>query len=169
MIIGKDFLKSHKSVTFNFDGEDAPLEFSEKSTPCNLTAMEVEPSLLFKNMSTETKPITCKSRRYNAGDEKFIQDEFKRMLDAGIIEPNVSLWRAQVLVVPATERHPKRLVVDDDSRTVNRFTELDAYPLPRIDDMVRKISKYSVFSTLDLKSAYHQIPIREEECQYTVF
>ena len=168
MIIGKDFLKSHKSVTFNFDGEDAPLEFSEKSTPCNLTAIEVEPPLLFKYMSTETKPITCKSRRYNTDDEKFIQDEVRRMLDAGIIEPSVSPWRAQVLVVPATESYRKRLVVDY-SRTVNRFTELDAYPLPRIDDMVRKISKYSVFSTLDLKSAYHQIPIREEERQYTAF
>ena len=47
------------------------------------------------------------------------------------------------------------------------FTELDAYPLPRIDDMVCKLSTYSVFNTLDLKSAYHQIPLREENKPFT--
>ena len=46
----------------------------------------------------------------------------------------------------------------DYSQTVNRFTQLDAYPLPRIDDMVQKIAQYSICSTLDLKSAYHQVP-----------
>ena len=88
------------------------------------------------------------------------------MLEKGIIEPSVSPWRAQVLVVPETETHRRRLVVDY-SRTVNIYTELDAYPLPRIDEMVNKISTYSVYSALDLKSAYHQIPIRENEKIFT--
>ena len=35
--------------------------------------------------------------------------------------------------------------------------------------MVEDISKYSYFSTLDLKSAYHQIPIRLEDRKYTAF
>ena len=60
-------------------------------------------------------------------------------------------------------------MVIDYSQTINCYTELDAYPLPRIDDMVSKISKYSVFSTLDLKSAYHQIPLPEKDKPYTAF
>ena len=36
-------------------------------------------------------------------------------------------------------------------------------------DMVTKLAGYKVFSTLDLKSAYHQILIREEEKDYTAF
>ena len=55
------------------------------------------------------------------------------------------------------------------SRTINRFTQLDAYPLPRIHDLVSKLAEYQVYSTLDLKSAYHQIPIREEEKAFTAF
>ena len=46
-------------------------------------------------------------------------------------------------------------MVMDYSQTINHYTELYAYPHPRINNMVSKISKYSVFSVLDLKSANH--------------
>ena len=29
------------------------------------------------------------------------------------------------------------------------------YPLPRIDDMINNLAKYRVFSTFDLKNAFH--------------
>ena len=35
--------------------------------------------------------------------------------------------------------------------------------------MVQKIAQYSIYSTLDLKSAYHQVPLREEDKPYTGF
>ena len=38
-----------------------------------------------------------------------------------------------------------------------------------IDDTINKIAQYNVFSTIDLKSAYHQAPIRDEEKKYTAF
>ncbi|MES9976517.1 MAG: reverse transcriptase domain-containing protein, partial [Candidatus Thiodiazotropha sp.] len=60
-------------------------------------------------------------------------------------------------------------MVVDYSQTINRFTHLDAYPLPRIDDLVMKMSKYSIFSTLDLRSAYHQVSIRAENKKFTAF
>ena len=49
------------------------------------------------------------------------------------------------------------------------FTELDSYPMPNISNMINDISHYKYFSTLDLKSAYHQIPIKEEDRAYTAF
>ena len=73
-----------------------------------------------------------------------------------------------VVVKDPTNRHKKRLCVDY-SQTINLFTELDAYLLPRIDTMVNKLSKYKVFSTFDLKSAYHQIPIKDSDKKYTAF
>ena len=57
----------------------------------------------------------------------------------------------------------------DYSQIINLFTELDAYLLPRIDDMVNELSRYKLFSTFDLKSAYHQIPLKESERRYTAF
>ena len=55
------------------------------------------------------------------------------------------------------------------SQTINRFILLDAYPLPNIDNLVSKVAQYSVFSTLDLQSAYHQIPIRPKDKPFTAF
>lgn len=43
-----------------------------------------------------------------------------------------SPWRAQV-VITANENGKKRLSIDY-SQSINHFTDLDAYPLPRIDD-----------------------------------
>ena len=46
------------------------------------------------------------------------------------------------------------------SQTMNQYTYLDAYHLPRIDDMVNDLAAYKVYSTFDLKIAYHQVPIQ---------
>ena len=89
------------------------------------------------------------------------------MLKEGIIEPSQSPWRAQTLVV-SPGNHKKRLFVDY-SQTINRSTLLDAYLLPRIEDMVNEIGSYQVFSTLDLTSAYRQVAIKPEERKYTAF
>ena len=50
------------------------------------------------------------------------------------------------------------------SNKFNKKTHLKAYPLPRVDDLVQKVATY-----LDLKSAFHQIPIQEEEKPFTAF
>ena len=60
-------------------------------------------------------------------------------------------------------------MVIDYSQTINRFTQLDAFPLPHISDMINDIAQYRVFSTIDLQSAYHQVPLRKEERPYTAF
>ena len=60
-------------------------------------------------------------------------------------------------------------MVVDYSQTINRYSYLDAYPLPRIDDQINRIVQHSVFSTVDLKSAYHQIPLLKEDRSFTAF
>ena len=57
----------------------------------------------------------------------------------------------------------------DYSNTITIYTELDAHPIPRIDGTVNKLSKYQVFSTFDLKSAYHQVKIKESDKIYIGF
>lgn len=161
VLLGHDFLCQHKSVEISFHGKNPPFSI------CNLSAARLQSPSLFANLDPSCKPICTKSRRHTASDELFIQSEIDRLLSSGIIEPSTSPWRAQVLIT-TNDRHKKRMVIDY-SQTINRFTYLDAYPLPRLDAMIEKISQYRIFSTLDLQSAYHQIPILENERHYTAF
>ena len=134
---------------------------------CNLVAANIDPPKLFYNIKEDCRPIACKSRKYSDSDKLFISEEVSKLLKAGIIERSHSPWRAQVLITN-DDRHRRRMVIDY-SRTINKFTELDAYPLPRLDDMAFQVSRYKVYSALDLKSAYHQIPIDAADKQYTAF
>lgn len=161
LIIGHDIMKQHSKLDISFGGSKPPLSI------CCLTEAKVAPPLLFGNLTKNCRPIACKPRRHSEEDEKFITNEIKNLLKEGIIEESMSPWRAQVLVTK-NERHRKRMVIDY-SQTINKFTLLDAYPVPNIEDLVAKIAKYRVFSSIDLKSAYHQIPIADSEKFYTAF
>ena len=57
----------------------------------------------------------------------------------------------------------------DYSITINRFTLLDAYSLPNIEELVNAAAQGKYYSSLDLRSAYHQVPLLPEEKQYTAF
>jgi len=161
VILGHDFLSKHSEVRFPFSGSEDPLSV------CGVAAANVTAPSLFENLSEDCKPIATKSRRHSDLDERFIESEVQKLLKDDIIEPSSSPWRAQVLVTSG-ERHKKRLVIDY-SQTINRFTLLDAYPLPRLDKMAESISKFKFYSTFDLKSAYHQIPLKETDRDYTAF
>ena len=60
-------------------------------------------------------------------------------------------------------------MVIDYSQTINLFTKLDAYPLHLIEEIINEVAKWNVISTLDLQSAYHQIPIHPKDRPYTAF
>lgn len=132
---------------------------------CNWTIANVKPFSLFNHFTGDCKPIATKSRKFSSEDYKFIQTEIQRLLKENIREPSNSPWRAQVLVT-SNSNHKKRIVVDY-SITINKFTLLYAYPLPNIESLVNQISQYEYFSSIDLRSAYHKIPILENEQLYT--
>ena len=136
IILGQNWQAQHESVTIHYRGLFIKV--------CGLTAVDVDCPPLFQYLSPDCKPIATKSRRYSKEDREFITAEMQRLLEQGIIEPSDSPWRAQV-VVTRNERHRKRLVIDY-SQTINRFTQLDAYPLPRIDDTINKIAQYKVLA-----------------------
>ena len=169
IILGQDFQKEHKSVIIEYGGSKPDLLIPKSIPTCALAAAELEEPSLFANLRPECKPIASKSRRFSKEDQDFIQQEINKLLSEGIIEPSNLPWRAQVVIAKdPLNRHKKRFCIDY-SQTVNQYTELDAYPLPRIDDMINNLAGYKVFSTFDLKSAYHQVPIKKADQKYTAF
>ncbi|XP_026315169.1 uncharacterized protein K02A2.6-like [Hyposmocoma kahamanoa] len=163
LIIGHDILHQHSSLEFSFGGLKEPI----KVNVCSVAAATVPAVPLFSNVCPEIKPVAIKSRRHSEDDKEFIKEEVRKLLADGIIEESTSPWRAQVLITKNVN-HKKRLVIDY-SQTINRYTHLDAYPLPNIEELVSQISRYRIFSAIDLQSAYHQVPILLEERHFTAF
>ena len=160
LILGTDFQSRHSKLIIDYGGPESPVTF------CALTAMKVEPPKLFEHLSPNCKPIRTKSRRHGVQNRLFMEKEVRRMLAEGIIEPSTSSWRAQALV--SRDGVKPRMVIDY-SQTINRYTLPDAYPLPRVDEVVNNIAKFRVMSTLDLRSAYHQVALHPDDKLYTAF
>ena len=170
IIVGHDIMQLHDSVILKFRGSRPPLQFGPQSKDlevCAVSVARIESPPLFQNMPPETRPILCKSRRFGDSDKVFISQEVSKLLDEGIIEPSRSSWRAQVLVTK-NERQKRRMVVDY-SRTINKYTPLDAYPQPNLEELAHTVAKSSVFSAYDLKSAYHQVALAETDKPFTAF
>ena len=56
-----------------------------------------------------------------------------------------------------------------DYRQLNKITEKNKYPLPRIDDLFDQLQGIVVFLKIDLRSGYHQLRIRSEDVSKTAF
>ncbi|GKB21611.1 putative reverse transcriptase domain-containing protein [Tanacetum coccineum] len=56
-----------------------------------------------------------------------------------------------------------------DYRELNKLTVKNRYPFPRIDDLIDQLQGSSVYSMIDLRSAYHQLRIKEEDIPITAF
>ena len=56
-----------------------------------------------------------------------------------------------------------------DYRPLNGETTLDRYPLPGIEDIFNQMGGATIFSKLDLRSGYHQMPVRVEDRAKTAF
>ena len=52
---------------------------------------------------------------------------------------------------------------------MNAVTIKDAYPIPRIDESLFKLGDAKFFTTLDLGSAFWQVPLRKKDREKTGF
>ena len=132
---------------------------------CALAVADTKKNVFISNLTPGVKPIATKSRRFNETNRGCIQKTFDEWLKERIIQPSSSLWQAQIVIKNELNLCKKQLCTDY-LQTINIYTELDVYPLPRIDDMIDELSKHKLLSTFDLRTAYHQISLIEFNCKY---
>ena len=56
-----------------------------------------------------------------------------------------------------------------DYQKLNQLARFDAYPMPRIEEMIDTMGLIKVISTLDLAKGYWQIPMDEGSSDKTAF
>ena len=93
-----------------------------------------------------------------------VEQELERLERDGIIQ--FSKWAAPI--VPVVKRDGAVRICGDYKVTINRATEMDTYPLPRIEDLFASLARGKIFSKLDLAHAYQQIALSKESKQYVV-
>ncbi|CAG4987874.1 unnamed protein product [Colias eurytheme] len=114
----------------------------------------------------DQKPISVPPYRLSPLKTKILKDEVEKMLTENIIEPCSSPWAAPVVMVPKKDGGTRVCV---DYRQLNAVTIPDAYPMPRMDDLLHNAKPAPYMSTIDLRAGYWQISVKEEHRDKTAF
>lgn len=111
-------------------------------------------------------PITGRPYRAPLAKRRIIEDKVDEMLEAGIISESRSPWTSPVVLVGKKDGGERFCV---DYRRINGSTTRYNYPLPHIDDILAALGGSCVFSSLDLRSGYLQLPMNEGSKEKTAF
>ena len=111
-------------------------------------------------------PIKQRPRRVPLAFAGEDQEAIRKLVDQGSVRPSTSPWASPLVLVRKRDGTVRPCV---DYRAVNAVTVKDAFPLPRTEDCLDAVAGASIFSTLDITSAYNQIPVREEDIPKTAF
>ena len=100
-----------------------------------------------------------------------LREEVKRHLqeleDQQIIERvDGSPWISPIVI---SRRRSGQIRLCVDLREVNKAVSTSGYPLPDMQEMLDQLVGAKVFSTLDMKAAYHQLMLHEESRNLTAF
>ena len=105
-------------------------------------------------------------RPLNPHMRSVLENEVKDLLQKGFIQPSKSEYASPVVLVKKKDGSVRFCC---DFRRLNEATRKDCYPLPRIAEVLDTLSGAKVFSTLDLKSGYHQIEMFPADIPKTAF
>ena len=94
--------------------------------------------------------------------KKIIED----LLSRGLIRPSCSPFAAPVLLVRKPDGSYRFCI---DYRALNAVTVKNAYPLPRVDDLLNKLRRAKCFSKLDAADGFWQVRMKAEDIPKTAF
>ena len=136
---------------------------------------------------TEGSPVFVKQYTIPLKYQNFIDNETKRLEEAGLISRLLSNWSAPCMVVPEKQdpdnphevqlrmvidyRHLNKRIIT--SRALDRNGKIGKvilnYPIPTIESLLARLEGCKYFSILDLRSGYHHIGLSEQSKPLTAF
>ena len=115
----------------------------------------------------DEKPIALKPYRFPLIQLEELRDQLEDLLRKGQIKHSHSDWSAPCRFVEKKDTTVPRLVCD--FRELNKKCVSQEVPLPRPDAFFHKLRCAHMFSTIDLKSGFHQILLDKESTKLTAF
>ena len=113
---------------------------------------------------TSGRPVTAKFRRLDNVKLAAAKAEFQQLEKEGIVRRSNSDWASPLHMVQKSDGSWRPC---GDFRRLNLISEADCYPLPNMADITSSLAGATVFSKLDLKKGYHQIPVHPSDVKKT--
>ena len=121
---------------------------------CNLVEHEIE-------LEEGANPHREGARRMTPHKSEACRAEIEMLLEYDMIEPLKLPWACGLFM--AKKKGQLRFCC------LRAVTIKDTYPLPRIDESLAKLGDAKFFTTLDLGSAFWQVPLRKKDREKTGF
>ena len=113
-------------------------------------------------------PINLRPYRTSPSDQELIDKQIEQLLEKDLIQISTSNYSFPVVLVDKKDDGKKtRLCVD--YRKLNDITITESYPMPNIQDIENKLLNAKYFTTLDISSGFHHIPIKPSDRHKTAF
>eukprot|EP00752_Nemacystus_decipiens_P018499 g16585.t1 len=127
-----------------------------------LTGREVELPLYDEN----AKPFACEAQRFNPHMSDILVDQIKDMLEAGILSFANSEWGAKMVPVKKSDGTYRICI---DYRKLIKLLRKNVGGLGDILGLYDRMKGSKYFSSIDLKSVYHRLPIKRSDRHKTAF
>jgi len=107
-------------------------------------------------ITTEGNAVSGTYRRLDPIKLAAAKSEFEELQKQGIIRRSNSHWASPLHMVPKKDGTWRPC---SDFRRLNLQTKPDRYGCPNLADLSARLAGCSVFSKLDLRKGYHQVPV----------
>ena len=107
------------------------------------------------------QPSKISHYRLSAREKDAVLKEITKMRALGWFVPSKSAWSSPILFAKNTRKDGSLRAVYD-YRALNAQTVRCAYPVPRIDDLLERLSGATRFTTIDIAKAFNQIRNAED-------
>jgi hypothetical protein len=115
-------------------------------------------------LETTGPPVTARFRRLDAAKLQAAKAEFAKMEADGVIRRSDSAWSSPLHMVRKADGSWRPC---GDYRRLNLVTQPDKYPVPNIQDLSSRLHGCRIFSKLDLRKGYYQIPMAAKDIPKT--
>ncbi|KAI8487249.1 hypothetical protein Bbelb_350470 [Branchiostoma belcheri] len=115
------------------------------------------------------RPIAQPLRRVPYGLRDKVDKKLDELLEMDIIEvvpEEPTGWVSPLVVVPKPDGDIRVCV---DMRRANEAIVRERQPIPTVEDVLHDLNGSTVFSKLDLKWGFHQVPLKKESRHITTF